>query len=54
MDITEEILDKLTKLKNSKCKKERVHSHALLFLNNDRSIKEVAEIFDVTECSVYN
>lgn len=54
MEITKDILDKLTKLKNSKCKKERVHSHALLLLNSGRDIKEVAEIFDVTERSVYS
>lgn len=53
MEITADILKKLTELKNSKCKKERVHSHALLLLNNGRDIKEVAEIFDVTERSVY-
>ena len=53
MEITEDILKKLTKLKNSQCKKERIHSHALLLLNNGRDIKEVAEIFDVTERSVY-
>ena len=53
MEITEDILKKLTKSKNSQCKKERIHSHALLLLNNGRDIKEVAEIFDVTERSVY-
>jgi len=53
MEITEDILEKLRKLKNSQCKKERIHSHALLLLNNGKEIKEVAEIFDVTERSVY-
>ena len=53
MEITEDILKKLKKLKNSQCKKERIHSHALLLLNNGRDIKEVAEIFDVTERSIY-
>jgi len=55
MEIEEEILNKLKELKNkSKCKKERVHSHALLLLNSGNSIKEVATIFDVTERAVYN
>ena len=53
MKMTEDILEKLKKLKNSQCKKERIHSHALLLLNNGKEIKEVAEIFDVTERSVY-
>jgi len=53
MEITEEILRRLKELKNSQCKKERIHSHALLLLNNGRDIKEVAEIFDVTERSIY-
>jgi transposase len=53
MDITEETLEKLKELKNSKCKKERIHSHALLLLNNGKEIKDVAEIFYVTERSVY-
>jgi len=53
MEIAEDILEKLRKLKNSQCKKERIHSHALLLLNNGKEIKEVAEIFDVTERSVY-
>ena len=53
MEITEEILNKLKELKNSQCKKERIHAHALLLLNSEKSIKEVAEIFDVTERSVY-
>lgn len=54
MEITKEILNKLTELKNSKCKKERTHAHALLLLNKGKSIQEVAEIFDVTERSIYN
>ena len=54
MEIKKDILKKLKELKNSQCKKERVHSHALLLLNSGRGIKEVAEIFDVTECSIYN
>ena len=49
MEIKKDILEKLKELKNSQCKKERVHSHALLLLNSGREIKEVAEIFDVTE-----
>ena len=53
MEITEEILNKLRELKNSQCKKERIHAHALILLNNEKSIKEVAEIFDVTERSIY-
>ena len=53
MELTQEIFNKLTELKNSKCKKERIHSHALLLLNKGRSIQEVAEIFDVTQRSVY-
>lgn len=53
MEITAEIIERLKELKNSKCKKERIHSHALLLLNNGRDIKEVAEIFDVTDRSVY-
>jgi transposase len=53
MKITENILKQLTQLKNSQCKKERIHSHALLLLNKGRNIKEIAEIFDVTERSVY-
>jgi len=54
MEIKKDILEKLKELKNSQCKKERVHSHALLLLNSGRGIKEVAEIFDVTERSIYN
>ena len=54
MEIKKDILKKLKELKNSQCKKERVHSHALLLLNSGRGIKEVAEIFDVTERSIYN
>jgi transposase len=54
MEITEEILEKLKELKKSDCKKERVHSHALILLNNGQAIKEVAEILDVTERSIYN
>ena len=53
MEITAEIIKRLKELKNSKCKKERIHSHALLLLNNGRDIKEVAEIFDVTDRSIY-
>ena len=53
MEITEEILKRLKELKNSQCKKERIHAHALLLLNSEKSIKEVAEIFDVTQRSVY-
>ena len=54
MEITKDILKRLTELKNSQCKKERIHSHALLLLNNGREVKEVAAIFDVTERSIYN
>ena len=54
MEIKKDILEKLKELKDSECKKERVHSHALLLLNSGRDIKEVAEIFDVTERSIYN
>lgn len=53
MKLEQEILDKLSDLKNSQCKKERVHAHALLLLNKGKSIQEVAEIFDVTQRSVY-
>jgi len=53
MKITDEILQKLKELKNSQCKKERIRSHALILLHNGKDIKEVAEIFDVTERSVY-
>ena len=53
MKITEDKLKKLTELKNSKCKKERIHSHAILLLYNGRDIKDVSEIFNVTERSVY-
>ena len=53
MEITEEILKRLKELKNSQCKKERIHAHALILLNSEKSIKEVAEIFDVTQRSVY-
>lgn len=53
MEIKKDILKRLKILKDSQCKKERVHSHAILLLNNGREIKEVAEIFDVTERSVY-
>jgi len=53
MEITEEILKRLKELKNSQCKKERIYAHALLLLNSEKSIKEVAEIFDVTQRSVY-
>ena len=49
MEIKKDILEKLKVWKNSQCKQERVHSHALLLLNSGREIKEVAEIFDVTE-----
>lgn len=52
--MTQDILNKLTELKNSKCKKERTHSHTLLLLNKGRSVQEVAEIFNVTERSVYS
>jgi len=45
MEITEEILNKLRELKNSQCKKERIHAHALILLNSEKSIKEVADIF---------
>ena len=54
MEITEEILEKLKELKSSDCKKERVHSHALILLNNGKDIKEVADVFEVTERSIYN
>jgi len=54
MKITNETLTILKELKNSNCKKERIHSHALILLHNGKNIKEVAEIFDVTERSVYN
>jgi transposase len=54
MEIKEEILQQLRELKSSECKKERVHSHALILLNNGKDIKEVAEIFDVTQRSIYN
>lgn len=54
MEITQEILNTLAELKNSQCKKERTHAHALLLLNKGRSIQEVTEIFDVTQRSVYN
>jgi len=54
MEITKEILDELTVLKNSQCKKERIHAHALLLLNKGKSIQEVAEVFDVTERSIYS
>lgn len=53
MEITEEILNTLVELKNSKSKKERIHAHALLLLDKGKSIQEVAEIFDVTQRSVY-
>ena len=46
MEITQEILNTLTELKNSKCKKERTHAHALLLLNKGKSIQEITEIFD--------
>ena len=54
MEISKEILDKLTELKNSQCKKERTHAHALLLLSKGKSIQEVAEVFDVTERSIYS
>lgn len=43
MEITQDILNKLTELKNSKCKEERIHSHALLLLNKGKSVQDVAE-----------
>ena len=54
MEITEAIINQLKELKNSNCKKERIHSHAIILLNNGKCVKEVAEIFDVTERSVNN
>ena len=54
MKIDKETTEHLKSLKSSSCKKERTHSHALLLLNKGKSIQEVAEIFDVTERSVYN
>ena len=54
MEIEKEILEQLRALKESVCKKERKHSHALLLLNKGKSIQEVAEIFEVTERAVYN
>ena len=47
MEIKKDILEKLKELKDSECKKERVHSHALLLLNSGRDIKEVAELYNV-------
>ena len=55
MEITEEILNKLLELKDyGKCKKERIHSHAIILLNKGKTIKEVADIFIVSDRSVYN
>jgi len=53
--IDKEILKKLSELKSyGKSKKERVHSHAILLLNAGKDKKEVAEIFGVSERSVYD
>ncbi len=53
--IDKEILKKLSELKNyGKCKKERTHSHAILLLNGGKDKKEVAEIFEVSERSIYD
>ena len=41
------IRERIRELKDSKCKKERVHSHALILLNSGRDIKEVAELYNV-------
>ena len=53
MKITDKILQKLKELKNSQCKKERTHAHALILFHKGKKIEEIAEIFDVTERSVY-
>jgi transposase len=54
MEIEKEIKERLRAFKDSRCKKERKLSHALLLLNKGKSIAEVAEIFDVTQRAVYN
>ena len=51
----QEILDKLAKLKkHGASKQERIRSHAILFLNNGKSKNEIAEIFDVTNRTIYH
>ncbi len=53
--IDQEVLKELDKLrKNGLSKQARTRSHAILLLNNNKSKNEIAEIFDVTNRTVYN
>lgn len=50
-----ESLNRLKELKKfSRSKQERVRSHAILLLNDNMRVSEVAKIFDVTDRMVYN
>ncbi len=53
--IDPEVLKELDELKkNGLSKQSRMRSHAILLLNSGKSKKEIAEIFDVTNRTVYN
>ncbi len=53
--IDQEILKELAELrKNGLSKQSRTRSHAILLLNSGKSKNEIAEIFDVTNRTVYN
>ena len=53
--IKEEILNKLSYIKNNGAtKQERHRAHALLLLNTGKSKNELAEIFEVSQRTIYN
>ena len=48
------ILEKLLEIsKNGKSKQERVRAHALILSNDGRKSQEIANIFDVTQRTVF-
>ena len=48
------ILEKLLEIsKNGKSKQERVRAHALILSNNGRKSQEIANIFDVTQRTIF-
>jgi transposase len=55
MIIKEEILDRLSSIRdNGTTKQERHRAHALLLLNTGKSKNELAEIFEVSQRTIYN
>ncbi len=55
MIIEKEILNKLSYIKNSgETIQERHRAHALLLLNKGKSKNELAEIFEVSQRTIYN